>query len=335
MIKNKIRLLSKLAAQEQILGTYGAQNSSVHEDLNTEATMQAPLEVEFGKKSIKDLVFMSKTIGDNPAYVQGGGGNISVKLDQTKMAIKASGYILKNVTEEDGYCIVDYPRVRDYLSHPDNDETIFSMKIKSFAKNSGKRPSMETGFHVLLGKFVLHTHSVFANLINCSKEGKDICYQLFPKALWIDYATPGRLLTIKIREALQSAISYPNVIFLQNHGVIVSGESSTEVLNIHEELNNIIQRYFRLNNSSYISHTQIANIEYIRNNILFPDQAVYTLAGEEILNSLAAKETISAYSFIHKTIGDKGLNHNFLSRDLVDTLLQMDSEKYRQNVLKK
>ena len=64
MIKNKIRLLSKLAAQEQILGTHGAQDSSVHEDLSTEATTQTPLEVEFRKKSIKDLVFMSKTIGD-------------------------------------------------------------------------------------------------------------------------------------------------------------------------------------------------------------------------------------------------------------------------------
>ena len=316
MIKNKIRV------------------PNVLEDLATRATTQETLAVEFAKKSIKDLVFMSKTIGNNPAYVQGGGGNISVKLDQTKMAIKASGYILKNLTEEDGYCIVDYLRICDYLSHPDEDETIFSMKIKSFAEKSEKRPSMETGFHALLGKFVLHTHSVYANLINCSKEGKDICYELFPKALWVDYASPGRLLTIKIREALQSVTSYPNVIFLQNHGVIISGESSREVLNIHEELSNIIQHYFGLNNSSYTSNTQIANIEYIRSNVLFPDQAVYTLAGEEILNSYAAKETIFAYSFIHKTIAEKGLNHNFLTRNMVDTLLQMDSEKYRQNVLK-
>lgn len=283
-------------------------------------------------KSIKDLVFMSQTIGNNPAYVQGGGGNISVKIDQYRMAIKASGYVLKNVTTEDGYCIVDYPRICDYLSHPDDDEITFSMRIKSFAESSEKRPSMETGFHAFLGKFVLHTHSVYANLINCSKEGKDICYQLFPKAIWVDYATPGRSLTIKIREALRSA-NYPNVIFLQNHGVIVSGESSQEVLNIHEDLNNIIQSYFGLNNLSYKDNTQMAD-EYVKSNVLFPDQAVYTLADEEILNSLAAKETMSAYNFIHNIITEKGLSANFLPKELVDILLHMDSEKYRQNVLK-
>ncbi len=357
-----------------------AQRTPVREHKGDPQNSLCHLKMGFG---IKDLVFMSKTIGDNSAYAQGGGGNISVKLDQNQMAIKASGYLLKNVTEEDGYCIVDYPKICDYLSHPDEDETIFSTKIKSFAERSEKRPSMETGFHALLGKFVLHTHSVYANLINCSKEGKDICYQLFPKAVWIDYATPGRLLTIKIQEALQSVPDDPNrplsklapdeeiqgaygpqnrsvlnvredsrtgatqqlplgvefrkrsnVIFLQNHGVIVSGETALEVLNIHEELNNVIQRYFNLGSNSFKNSTQETDIEYMKNNILFPDQAVYTLAGAEILNSLAAKETIAAYNFIYTTITEKGLSNNFLPKEMVDILLEMDSEKYRQNVLK-
>jgi rhamnose utilization protein RhaD (predicted bifunctional aldolase and dehydrogenase) len=286
------------------------------------------------KNKIKDLVLISKTIGAKPEYAQGGGGNASVKLDSTRMAIKASGHILKDVNEDAGYCIVDYPKICHYLSKMDHDENMFSMKINSFAEKSENRPSMETGFHALLGEVVLHTHSIYANLINCAKEGADIFHKLFPTAIWIEYETPGRLLTSKIREALVSISELPNIIFLQNHGVIVSGKNTSEVLTIHEDLNNKIQSYFQLDSSMFKKDTGELDIEYIKSNILFPDQAVYILAGEEILNSLAAKETIAAYNFIHKTIAAKGLKHNFLSKNYVDILLQMESEKYRQNILK-
>ena len=226
------------------------------------------------KNNIKDLVFMSKIIGNNPAYVQGGGGNTSVKLDQNRMAIKASGQTLKDIGEKDGYCIVDYSAICDYLSSPDSDENIFSIKIQSFAEHTKNRPSIETGFHALLGEFVLHTHSIYANLLNCSKEGKDICYQLFPEAIWVDYETPGRFLTVRIREALQSVSNTSNVIFLQNHGVIVSGSTALEVLDLHEELNSTIQKYFSLNNSDFKVDEEKVNIRDIKDSILFPDQAV-------------------------------------------------------------
>lgn len=286
------------------------------------------------KNKINDLVVISKTIGSRPDYVQGGGGNASVKLDATRMAIKASGHVLKDVNEDGGYCIVDYPKICDYLADVDNDENTFSLKINSFAEKSDKRPSMETGFHALLGEVVLHTHSIYVNLINCAKEGADIFHKLFPKAIWIEYETPGRLLTNKIRETLVSISDLPNIIFLQNHGVIVSGKDASEVLAIHEDLNNKIQSYFQLDRAVFKEHAEEIDIEYIKSNILFPDQAVYILAGEEILNSLAAKETIAAYNFIHKTIATKGLRHNFLSKNYVNSLLQMESEKYRQKILK-
>ncbi len=53
-----IRLPSKLATKEQMLGAHGAQDRSilnVREDLSTGTMTQMPLEVEFGKKSIGSL----------------------------------------------------------------------------------------------------------------------------------------------------------------------------------------------------------------------------------------------------------------------------------------
>ena len=53
---------------------------------------------------------ISKDVGKNPVFVHGGGGNTSAKLDDRYMAVKASGYRLDQVTEWDGYVIVDYQR---------------------------------------------------------------------------------------------------------------------------------------------------------------------------------------------------------------------------------
>ena len=51
---------------------------------------------------------MSKTSGSRADYVQGGGGNTSVKLDDTLMAIKASGFCLKDIEIDKAYACLLY-----------------------------------------------------------------------------------------------------------------------------------------------------------------------------------------------------------------------------------
>ena len=53
-----------------------------------------------------------------------GVGNTSAKLDDRYMAVKASGYRLDQVTEWDGYVIVDYQRVRDYYNSVDRNRDV-------------------------------------------------------------------------------------------------------------------------------------------------------------------------------------------------------------------
>ena len=49
------------------------------------------------EKLLADFSRISKTAGTRADYVQGGGGNTSVKLNDGLMAIKASGFCLSDI----------------------------------------------------------------------------------------------------------------------------------------------------------------------------------------------------------------------------------------------
>ena len=54
-------------------------------------------------KTLANLIKISNTVGKDQTYVQGGGGNTSVKTDDDKyMYIKASGMALKDMNANKG-----------------------------------------------------------------------------------------------------------------------------------------------------------------------------------------------------------------------------------------
>ncbi len=134
---------------------------------------------------LKNLIDMSHTIGAEISFVQGGGGNTSAKIDGNFMAIKSSGVSLRDMSFEKGISIVDYKKVNSYHNSLDTSESQYSEDINSFAIDGSGRPSIETGFHALLGKYVIHSHSVFMNVLLCSEEGKELISKYFPDSIWI------------------------------------------------------------------------------------------------------------------------------------------------------
>lgn len=139
-------------------------------------------------EKLKELEFISKAAGSRPDYVQGGGGNTSVKLDDSLMAVKASGFMLKDINESNGFVVVNYKNVKEY--HNQIDIT----KSQDYEKESSEhmranvvpmegilalRPSVEAGFHSILKKYVIHTHPVYANLLCCCKEGRELVDKIF------------------------------------------------------------------------------------------------------------------------------------------------------------
>lgn len=246
------------------------------------------------------------------------------------MAIKSSGVSLLDVSIEDGYSVLHSNQFLNYLEKPDNDQDVYDQKLLSFLVDSKhKKPSMEAGFHaVLKSNYVAHTHSVFANVLTCSKEGKSILSNLFPKTLWINYATPGFKLVVKIKESLDAINQSPEIIFLQNHGLIISSNNPEKVIQTNLEINLKIIDYLNLKDFQiYNDMPDTAGYK-----LLFPDQAIYLSSVDKNDITTAALETYSAYDFILSNIKKSGLTPNFLSAIEAKTLINLESEKYRKKL---
>ncbi len=78
---------------------------------------------------LEALASASRRIGTRSAYVQGGGGNTSLKDDHGRMAIKASGTSLATVEAGTGFIWLDVLKLREGLVDCDN-ETTYAALLK-------------------------------------------------------------------------------------------------------------------------------------------------------------------------------------------------------------
>jgi len=223
---------------------------------------------EKNAEALKQFTRVSGTVGARADYVQGGGGNTSVKLADGLMAIKASGYCLKDIREDKAYAVLDYSALRGFYNGSEvadfeDVEKAGSTKAKEVTLTieglDVLRPSVEAGFHSLLDTYVAHSHSVYANLAACSKE----CLDIVAKALegadytwgFVPYTDPGARLTFSIRDELarveKESGKRPAVIFMKNHGLIAHHDDPDECLRIHEDVNNRIAAAFGLSGTSF------------------------------------------------------------------------------------
>lgn len=259
----------------------------------------------------EEMKTISSYAGSRPDYVQGGGGNTSVKFDGQLMAIKASGYTLAEITAQKGYVTVDYQKIKQYYNtvdgsaNKDFEKESLEVNLTSIKLLEGmeeKRPSVEVGFHSFLSKCVIHTHSVYANLLCCSEEGRKIAEAIFGASgiryLFMPYIDPGFRLTLGIKQAVDAFISAngaaPDAIFLDNHGIIVHNNDDKKAIELHESVNNKIRNYFGLTEFPQPKIKKIgggfkSDTEYMKQFILekradegyfdslqlYPDQLVY------------------------------------------------------------
>ena len=223
---------------------------------------------EANAAALKEFTRVSGTVGARADYVQGGGGNTSVKLEGGLMAIKASGYCLKDIREDKAYAVLDYAKLRAFYNESEvkdfeDVEKAGSAKAKEVTLTveglDPLRPSVEAGFHSLLDTYVAHSHSVYANLAACSKE----CLAIVGKALegadytwgFVPYTDPGARLTFSIRDELKRVEKEtgkrPAVIFMENHGLIAHHDDPDECLRIHEDVNGRIATAFGIAGDSF------------------------------------------------------------------------------------
>ncbi len=224
--------------------------------------------LENDKLRMEAFVKLSHIGGSRADYVQGGGGNTSVKLENGQMAIKASGFCLKDIEAHTGYAMLNGSALRKfYREHNPEDFADCEAAGSQCTKENilqveglpALRPSVEAGFHSLLKTYVLHTHSVFANLAACAVGGREIAEKALCRAPytwgWVDYVDPGAKLAFAIRDELDRVEKetgrVPSVIIMQNHGIIVHDDDAVSALAIHADANVRLAAHFGLAENAF------------------------------------------------------------------------------------
>jgi rhamnose utilization protein RhaD (predicted bifunctional aldolase and dehydrogenase)/NAD(P)-dependent dehydrogenase (short-subunit alcohol dehydrogenase family) len=204
-------------------------------------TKSAPEGRSTAEGPLRDLVALARRFGEDPEFARGGGGNISVKGDGI-LYIKPSGTSLAALTAESVIALDIEPLMELLDGSParstvgGTDEIMQVALTARIGVPDDRRPSVELLFHALLPeKFVLHTHPTTVNAITCATHGAEIAEKLFGSSvLWIPYTDPGLPLARVIRDARRRheerlRTSAPRIMFLQNHGLIVTGDTTAEI----------------------------------------------------------------------------------------------------------
>lgn len=190
---------------------------------------------------LAEMVELSRRFGADPEFVRAGGGNSSAKADGV-LSIKPSGVSLATLTEESLIALAIEPLLEllEGGSTPDptpgSDEVLRVAESARLSPVDGRRPSVELLFHALLSEpIVLHTHPTTINTLTCSIGARELAEQILgDRALWIPYTDPGLPLARAIRDecrayAQRTGRPAPRAILLQNHGLIVGGDTAAEI----------------------------------------------------------------------------------------------------------
>lgn len=195
-------------------------------------------------KQIEDLIAISRKFGQDSRFVIAGGGNTSYK-DENRLWVKASGHALATITE-DGFAVLDRALLNEMGEKAYNEDTAIreeqvknDLAVACITKD--RRPSVETSLHNCMGfAFVVHLHPTLVNGLMCSVNAEAACKEIFPDALYIEYTDPGYTLFKKVYDRIKAYKAEkgkePQVIFLQNHGIFVGGDTTAEIEGIYSEV---------------------------------------------------------------------------------------------------
>lgn len=195
-------------------------------------------------KQIEDLIAISRKFGQDSRFVIAGGGNTSYK-DENRLWVKASGHALATITE-DGFAVLDRALLNEMGEKAYNEDTAIreeqvknDLSVACITKD--RRPSVETSLHNCMGfAFVVHLHPTIVNGLMCSVNAEAACKEIFPDALYIEYTDPGYTLFKKVYDRIKAYKAEkgkePQVIFLQNHGIFVGGDTTAEIEGIYSEV---------------------------------------------------------------------------------------------------
>ena len=309
---------------------------------------------------IKKTIELHNHFGKNDNYVQGAGGNISIKQDDI-IHIKKSGKHFRDIKDENDVisCNISKEDIRGVLEiyNKQNLENVYNALIEE--KISGKdRPSIELSFHVFGDKYTLHLHPTIINIFTCTEEGQEIMKKLCEdndNMSYVDYCKPGIILTDKI---MQERSMLNEITFLFNHGIIITGPSEESIKERYDLIESrlkkeIIYKEYKqehelLTKSSSVAYDFLINnnflqekgleiikpyqqhphtaIEIFELNHLYPDSAIYNagIATQPADEFSIVLENVLLHGFRNSVIVPIGDEITVAS---VEWLINVDNEK--------
>lgn len=241
----------------------------------------------------KDLLDLSLFLGNNLDWVQGAGGNTSVKKDGI-LLVKASGFWLSESSEK-MFVPLDREMVLKKI-----DEEAEDLSTTQLFNNSYKalKPSIETTMHALMPhRFVAHVHSANVISISVLNNARKILNEKLKNLRWVmvPYVRPGIPLTKKLNSL---DISNIDIIILGNHGLVIGGDSIVKVKELLLEVEKRLYRPLRekhkmadlhkiellIKDSKFklpkydFSHTLAKDdlaMKILKNNALYPDHVIF------------------------------------------------------------
>lgn len=206
------------------------------------------------QSDLEERVFFSRKLGADSSLVLHGGGNTSLKREETDhtgrsitvLRVKGSGSDLATITEN-GFTGL---RMEDMLAAEKiesmTDQEMIDYMRKSMVDPSEPFPSVESFLHAFIPhKFVDHSHSDAIMSITNTKLSVEEIEKILPNTLVVPYMPQGfnlaRAILTKIREMPPDAEG----IVMVNHGLFTFGTSGEESYNRHLKIVRIAETYAR------------------------------------------------------------------------------------------
>ena len=199
-----------------------------------------------GQTDPDNLVYLSNLIGSDLTLVQPGGGNTSVKLQETDLlgatvpalAVKGSGTDLRTVTAS-GFTHLYLDRLavlRDRETMSD-EEMMTLMRACMLSPDRDPVPSVETPLHSLLPhRFIAHTHDVATLSLTDTPSAREHVERVYGDSVaLLEYVRPGFPLARRVAEMRRGEWRSPDGasegaigLVMEKHGLTVWGETAKE-----------------------------------------------------------------------------------------------------------
>lgn len=196
---------------------------------------------------------LSHTFG-TADYVKAGGGNTSCKDGQT-LWVKPSGTTLAGLKPETFVAMDRASLAKLYAAETPaepaaREELVKDMMAAAVKPETPGRASVEAPLHdSISARYVVHTHPAAVNGLTCAVGGRAAAARLFPDALWVPYVDPGYTLCMVVRGAIAAYKAErgvePALIFLENHGVFVAGDTEADICALYARVMDTLRGCYR------------------------------------------------------------------------------------------